>query len=162
MAATLRTARLRLSIGRLPREELPGVAARALLDGADSPSLRVLAGLVGVELERAPGLLARALDELGMPVPSERDGWLGLAVEAAAELLAGDLEPAEAAGIVWEAWLALDAPEALAPLARLSAAWDDLVDAALAGGMDLEAYRLELAGRTRAEAARLVEGGITG
>jgi hypothetical protein len=97
-----------------------------------------------------------------MPVPSERDGWLGLAVEAAAELLAGDLEPAEAAGIVWEAWLALDAPEALAPLARLSAAWDDLVDAALAGGMDLEAYRLELAGRTRAEAARLVEGGITG
>lgn len=107
----------------------------------------MLAGLAGVELERAPELLARALDELGMPVPSERDGWLGLAVEAAAELLAGDLEPAEAAGIAWEAWLALDAPEALAPLAR---------------GTDLEAYRLELAGRTRAEAARLVEGGITG
>jgi hypothetical protein len=102
----------------------------------------VLAGLVGVELERAPELLARALDELGMPVPSERDGWLGLAVEAAAELLAGDLEPAEAAGIAWEAWLALDAPEALAPLASLSDAWDDLVDAAFARGMDLEAYRL--------------------
>jgi hypothetical protein len=51
MAATLRTARLP------PREELPGVAARALLDGVDSPSLRVLAGLVGVELERAPELL---------------------------------------------------------------------------------------------------------
>ena len=49
----------------LTREELPQVAVDALIEGLDSPSLRVLAGLTAARMDRAPDLWDRALQELG-------------------------------------------------------------------------------------------------
>jgi hypothetical protein len=77
-----------------------------------------------------------------MPLPSGREGWLGLAADAAAELRAGNIEPAEAARIAREAWLELDQSDVLAPLAGLADGWDELADAGFALRADVEAARV--------------------
>ena len=77
------------SRGSLPREELPEVATAALVAGLDSPSLRVLAGLTTVELDRAHDLFDQALRELGRPPPAPEVGVRWQAVMAAQAIVAG-------------------------------------------------------------------------
>jgi hypothetical protein len=79
----------------LPREELPEVAADALMAGLDSPSLRVLAGLTAARMDRAPDLLDRALQELGrrpvasLPPAREAALWAEAITAGAVPLLQG-------------------------------------------------------------------------
>lgn len=76
----------------LPAEELPMLAAHALVDGRDSPALRELAGLPRrsdpVEVR---ALYVLALRELGIPLPDEETAGRCLLVRLAFGLTHGEL-----------------------------------------------------------------------
>ncbi|WP_433286096.1 hypothetical protein [Micromonospora sp. CA-244673] len=68
----MRDVGVRVLAGDLAGEELPMVAAQALAEGLDSPSLRELAGLSRGDYREARELLGPVLDELGLPeLPSD-------------------------------------------------------------------------------------------
>ncbi|WP_251097030.1 hypothetical protein [Streptomyces sp. Caat 7-52] len=81
-----------------PLEELPMLAAHALVDGRDSPALRELAGLPrrsdGSEIRE---LYVRALHELGIPLPDEETAGRCLLVSLAFGLEKGELRPEDVA-----------------------------------------------------------------
>jgi hypothetical protein len=69
----LQTAMAYRRLGTLAREDLPDVATEALLNGEDTVSLRLLAGLTPVEEDQAWHLFDRAIEELGLHPPGELD-----------------------------------------------------------------------------------------
>jgi hypothetical protein len=77
----------------LPPEELPMLAAHALVDGRDSPALRELAGLPRRSDEtEIRELYVQALHELGIPLPDEETAGRRLLVSLAkAELSPEDV-----------------------------------------------------------------------
>jgi hypothetical protein len=82
----------------LPPEELPMLAAHALVDGRDSPSLRELAGLPRRSDEcEIRELYVQALHELGIPLPDEETAGRYLLVSLAFGLVKGELSPKDAA-----------------------------------------------------------------
>jgi hypothetical protein len=82
--------------------DLPRIACDALGHGDDSYSLRLLAGLTDTELDEAQPLFERALAELNLPVPSQRDAVICLAKEISKEILSGATPPAEGARRIWD------------------------------------------------------------
>ncbi|MFI5966560.1 hypothetical protein ACIA8J_30930 [Streptomyces asoensis] len=83
----------------LPPEELPMLAAHALVDGRDSPALRELAGLPrGSDPHEIRERYVRALHELGIPLPDEETAGRRLLVDLATALTKGELSPVEVAG----------------------------------------------------------------
>ncbi|MFG2128022.1 hypothetical protein ACGFNV_09500 [Streptomyces sp. NPDC048751] len=82
----------------LPAEELPMLAAHALVDGHDSPALRELAGLPrrGDEAE-VRELYVQALHELGVSLPDEETAGRWLLVKLAFGLVEGELSPGDVA-----------------------------------------------------------------
>ncbi|MCL8013438.1 hypothetical protein [Streptomyces sp. AS02] len=78
----------------LSPEELPMLAAHALVDGRDSPALRELAGLPRRSDEaEVRELYVLALRELGMPLPDEDTAGRCLLVSLALRLASGELSP---------------------------------------------------------------------
>jgi hypothetical protein len=92
----------RLVLGLSPPEELVNAAGRALEEGCDSPSLRLLAGLGLTERARAEELFAGALAELALPRPSKRVAVMGLARDAAKAVASGEIAPFEGAMRIWK------------------------------------------------------------
>ncbi|MEU6251390.1 hypothetical protein [Streptomyces sp. NPDC047043] len=82
----------------LPSDELPMLAAHALVDGRDSPSLRELAGLPrrsdATEIRER---YVQALHELGIPLPDEETAGRCLLVHLALGLAKGELSPKDVA-----------------------------------------------------------------
>lgn len=82
----------------LPAEELPMLAAYALVDGHDSPALRELAGLSrrsdGTEIRE---LYIQALHELDVFLPDEETAGRRLLVSLAVRLTQGELSAVEVA-----------------------------------------------------------------
>jgi hypothetical protein len=89
-----------LALGLVNPSDLPRMACDALERGYDSYSLRLLAGLTGTEEARA--LFERALAELNLPVPVERDAVMCLAKEISKEILDGATPPVEGARRIWD------------------------------------------------------------
>lgn len=56
--------------GELRREQIPPVAADLLAAGVDGPTVRELAGLAEVELDRAHDLFHRLMLEMGRAIPA--------------------------------------------------------------------------------------------
>ncbi|MGW7198907.1 hypothetical protein [Streptomyces chryseus] len=84
--------------GVLPPEKLPMLAAHALVDGHDSPSLRELAGLPRrSDAAEIRELYVHALKELGVPLPDEETAGRRLLVNLALGLTGGALSPTEVA-----------------------------------------------------------------
>ncbi|MCX4881939.1 hypothetical protein [Streptomyces sp. NBC_00847] len=82
----------------LPPEELPMLAAHALVDGRDSPALRELAGLPRRSDEtEIRELYVQALHELGIPLPDEETVGRWLLVNLAFGLAKGELGPKDVA-----------------------------------------------------------------
>ncbi|MEU2368911.1 hypothetical protein [Streptomyces pseudogriseolus] len=80
----------------LPPEELPMLAAHALVDGRDSPALRELAGLPRRSDEtEIRELYVQALGELGVPLPDEVTAGRRLLVSLAVGLANAELSPKE-------------------------------------------------------------------
>ncbi|EHR51105.1 hypothetical protein SacmaDRAFT_2867 [Saccharomonospora marina XMU15] len=96
-------------------------ALRALLDGVDSPSLRLLAGLSRKEEADAHDLFRAVATELELTpaapadIPGTRWQLVRMLCEAIAE---GSMEPAVAADLIWHhGWNELGYPDTLQPLA---------------------------------------------
>ncbi len=92
----------RHSLGLLPVEELPDLALNAIQAGYDSPSLRQLAGASAHDTEEAHRLFAKALHELGLPVPPAPEAGLTLARDVARRVLSGAIAPYEGAKRIWD------------------------------------------------------------
>jgi hypothetical protein len=90
-------------------EALPGIAAAALGEGDDSPSLRALAGLTEADTEAARSLFQQALAELSVELPPAREAAVVLAKNIAKEMLGGSITPYDGAKQIWE--LSLRLPE---------------------------------------------------
>ncbi len=73
------------------------MAVEALVAGLDSDSLRMLAGLLRIEIDEARGLFAKALQELGIPALSQRDAAIIYAIDISRKIVRGDLTPQDGA-----------------------------------------------------------------
>lgn len=77
-------------------EDLPMIAAHALVDGHDSPALRELAGLPRrSDATEVRELYVQALSELDVPLPDEETAGRRLLVSLALSLVHGLLSPKE-------------------------------------------------------------------
>jgi hypothetical protein len=79
-------------------------ALAALLAGADSPSLRLLAGLRRCEEPEASELFDRVLDELGLipGLPADREGALWAMARWWCDLIiTGGIDPLAGADLIW-------------------------------------------------------------
>jgi hypothetical protein len=78
----------------LPPEELPMLAARALVDGRDSPALRALAGLpCRTDETEIRELYVQALHECDVPLPDDETAGRWLLVSLAVGLANAELSP---------------------------------------------------------------------
>jgi hypothetical protein len=88
---------------RLPRERVPELATELLLEGHDTPSLRVAAGLLASELDEAHELFGRVLAELGYERQRDRrDRGEALARQYARRGLDGRMSLVDAIGGIYE------------------------------------------------------------
>jgi hypothetical protein len=117
---------VRVMAGELASDELPMVAADALVEGQDTPALRQRAGLSRSEGREARDLLAQVLDDLGLPSRRTRSGRIWEMARWYAELiLSGAIEPiAGAHAIAWHAG-SLVFPKTFATFAYLADLWQD-------------------------------------
>jgi hypothetical protein len=126
---TLRLAIVRLSIGDMPAEELPNLAADALGRGIDSPSLRRLAGTPRDDVREARDLFVEAMSELGVTLPPETDGRRALVLFWAREMVDGSLSPYQTSRLIWwEGWEKLGRPDDLTVFVGLASEWEDHPD----------------------------------
>jgi hypothetical protein len=77
--------------------ELVAAAGDALRNSDDSPSLLLLASLTAAELEEAPTIFRRALDELGLAHPTTSEAVMRVAEDVSRRVLEGATTPYEAA-----------------------------------------------------------------
>jgi hypothetical protein len=131
----MRDVGVRVLAGELASEELPMIAAQALADGLDSPSLRQLAGLSRGEYREARELLDQVVNELGLPeLPDEDQAVWEVTRSYARRIVYGAIAPVDGAhAIAWHAG-SLMFPEPLARFALLADLWEDNV----AGRVELE------------------------
>lgn len=102
------------------------MAAQALAEGLDSPSLRELAGLSRGEYREARELLDQVVDELGLPKLPDDDQAVWEVVRSYARcIVSGATAPVDGAhAIAWHAG-SLGFPEPLATFAFLADLWED-------------------------------------
>lgn len=104
---TLREALARRMLGRITPLDLPGVATEALVEGIDSPSLRVLAGLdIGPALggERDE-YFRKACSELGLHFGDRKEAAIYLRELYLEDIRSGRVSPEEGCRkIVWEVY----------------------------------------------------------
>lgn len=103
---------LEWAAGLLPPERLPQIAVDLLGAGFDSPTLRIIAGLLPAETSDAHDQFERALRELGHAHtrPEGRRGLL-LVREFAARMVDGRIPPYHGARAIWQLWLDYEDPD---------------------------------------------------
>lgn len=97
----LELAALLWAIDKQPTDQLPDVATDALVRGLDSPALRELAGAPTTDYWQVKYLFENALSELGIDVPDEQAALWRLAQNKAAEIVSGEVAPADGAHWIW-------------------------------------------------------------
>ncbi len=90
-------------LGLLASDRLPEIALNAMENGVDSPSLEILASLIGSEITEAPKLFEQVLNELGLPVLSRRDAACNYAIAVSMQILNEELSPQDGANKLWDA-----------------------------------------------------------
>lgn len=122
----MRDVGVRVLAGDLASEELPMIAAQALAEGLDGPSLRELAGLSRGEYREARELLDQVVDELGLPeLPDEDQAVWEVVVSYARRLVSGVITPVDGAHAIAAYGGSLGFPEPLATFAFLADLWED-------------------------------------
>lgn len=104
-------------------------ALQALLEGVDSPSLPLLAGLTRREEAEAHDLFRAVAEELGIappsPVETQIQRWQ-LVRWLCDAIASGTADPDPAGFLIWDqAWDQLDRPDLLRPLIGWLSEWDD-------------------------------------
>jgi len=89
----LRLAAAKLVLGLLKGKILPDIATEALEEGEDSPSLRILAGLLEPSSDEGPILLEKVFQELEIPQPNRIEAAFQLSKDIAEKILEGQLSP---------------------------------------------------------------------
>ena len=97
----LKTAINRYVLGDVLADDLPAVAREALADGHESASLRQLAGATGLDMHELRGLFSKALDELGLPLPSTSEAGIEVARSIAEDVIDGRTNAYQGAKRIW-------------------------------------------------------------
>lgn len=90
------------SLGTIPAYKLVAIAEELIQDGQESPSL------IGILIEDSPysedriKLFAKALSELGYPVPSKQVATRIMARKIAKQIVAGKISPYEGSMKIWK------------------------------------------------------------
>lgn len=95
----------------LPAHRLPEVASKALVAGADSPALRVLAGLTHNEIAEVSTIWRKAISELGLPVLGRQEAARIHATAISKQIINGDLSPEEGAKRLWDVSIRVNDPD---------------------------------------------------
>ncbi|SCL22384.1 hypothetical protein GA0074692_1384 [Micromonospora pallida] len=122
----MRDVGVRVLLGEVASEKLPLIAAQALADGLDSPSLRELAGLSHEEHREARELLDQVIDELGLPgLPDEDQAIWETVWSYARRIVSGAIPPVDGAHAIACYAGGLMYPESLVRFAFLADLWED-------------------------------------
>jgi hypothetical protein len=89
-------------LGSLLPDDLPAIAVRAIEDGYDSPALYELAGADGADTQHLRTLFCKAMDQLGITLPSPAQAGLAAALSIAEDILRGCIAPYEGAKQIWD------------------------------------------------------------
>ena len=81
----------------LPSEEIPKVATEALVEGFDTPSLRIIAGISNPVLSEIKPIFEKALQELQIAKSSREEAALILSRHYAQQIINGIITPYEGA-----------------------------------------------------------------
>ena len=124
---TLELAALRLATGLQVPEELPSIAADALVGGFDSPMLRVAAGASTRDPDEARDTFTAALAELGIEIPGLEEALWRLVRYTADQIVSGQVSPYDgAAWIWWKVQIRMQAEGDLRIFAGLASEWEEL------------------------------------
>lgn len=107
---------------------LIATALRALLEGVDSPSLPLLAGLSRREEGEAHDLFRAVAAELDIapPSPTDTPAELWHLVRWLCEAIAdGTVDPGLAGHLIWGRWSGLGRPDSLQPIVDAMSEWDE-------------------------------------
>jgi hypothetical protein len=116
----------RLAVNRQRTEDLPGIAADALMRGVDSPSLRLLAGTPTTEVRDSRDLFWMAMDELSIERPTDEVALWAIALALARAIVDGEVHPHTGASrIWWDVYEPLGQPTELAVFVGLASEWED-------------------------------------
>lgn len=115
--------------GLMHSRELPDIAAAALAEGFDGPSLRNLAGLLGLpwtEIQwEAPDLLAGVAAEVGVPQRTQSEA-LEVVVQTEAErIVRGEVAPEAGARRIYKLFLRDPTRTHWLAVGGLAEEWDD-------------------------------------
>lgn len=135
-------------MGALFREAYVDWAVEALVDGLDTPNLRILAGLqkplIWGEVDHYFEL---ALSELCIPIPGDEETVRSYLRDIAGDIVAGAIPPSEGCREVYRISVDLDYPDDLRPWLHLDdgldpETYDDLMGPTLDAAILKEAARL--------------------
>jgi hypothetical protein len=99
----LKSIQSRWTLGLIPVDDLPDIAAVAVSKGFESKSLLELAGLSRGETDEVRKLFELALNELGQQVMSETDALKIYAKLVSTLILESEVTPLEGAKRIWRA-----------------------------------------------------------
>jgi hypothetical protein len=127
-------------------DQVPGICTDLLVDGYDTPSLRVLAGLTATDGQEVRELLPRVFHEMGMEEPSPIQAAWFLAQSTARDIVSGTVAPSDGARAIGDLGSTFDPLwPSLSIFIGLSSEWDD-------HPQQRQAYDSDI----REEAARLI------
>src|SRR5262245_50935256 len=101
-SASMNAETANLVLGLSVSSRLPRRAEEWLLEGYDSPSLRMLAGLTEKDIDQAVPLFKKAVMELGWPLPDRLEAVKSLSRQVARQILSGEVQPYEGSKRIWE------------------------------------------------------------
>ncbi|HSF10538.1 MAG TPA: hypothetical protein VLA60_14100 [Nitrospirales bacterium] len=123
----LQLAAASLVLGLLNGKNLPDIATEALVEGEDSYSLRILAGLLEPSSSEGQMLLEKVFLELAIPKPNRIEAALHLSKEVAGKILEGQLSPYHGAKKIDEISLLVPLEDILPlhPFINWSSEWEE-------------------------------------
>jgi hypothetical protein len=112
-------------LGMLPREKLPAIAQRALEQGLDDPSLRILAGLTNGELDEAVVRFAKTLTGLGYGAMEKADALRICINVISLQIIKSEIAPYEGARLIWRAAREVDGSHEADPFIYAASEYED-------------------------------------
>ncbi len=91
------------TLGMLPREKIPGIAQRALQQGLDDPSLRILAGLTEGELDEATPRFKKTLVAMGFKALDPTEALQICIRTVSWQIVNKEIAPYDGARLIWRA-----------------------------------------------------------
>lgn len=142
------------ALGKFLDKDIPDAASRALMEGLDSPSLRVLSVSQGEYPLGIKKLFIQTLDELGMVLLTPSQAALSMARRIATDIVTGRIEPEKGAHrIWWEIWEDYRSLDMLTPFVGLASEYDDHPEHREAYTQDIIDYSKEFLANTEKDDA---------